>query len=412
MEGELVAPQKQIKILKSPKSPAGSSRDMLSVSSRVRKSVTCAAKKLRKKARVSREQRELMQLLQSRFAQFPSDEDVLKLRRTAKWLVRPGLGILAADDSVYQTDATLKSFELSASFQNRRKLYDVFLGSQLELDTCLSGVLLREDTVFYTWHGGKKLTRLIQEHKLKLGFRLDKGVVHLPGTSGEYGTWGLDTLEDTCKRIKEKGAEFALWRCVYRITPTTPSRQAILENSTTLALFAMICQTYGLVPIVSAEVLQQGDHDGEEARQSMREILVGLVKALQDHHVLLEGTLVRVTAAAPGCCYKGCQDTGQVAANTIKTLNECLPPAIGGVFLAREHNLARSLTLLNDIQNCKIKKAFSISFCFSRVIQSDAVSTWAGQDKNLDRARTQLMTRLQVRYIHADEEAPGKIHTC
>ncbi|GFO00209.1 fructose-bisphosphate aldolase [Plakobranchus ocellatus] len=270
--------------------------------------------------------------LASSFVKFLSDEDALRLEHVARSLVKPGLGILAADDSVKEIDATLKDFKLPHSFQSRRKLYEVFLGGTMELDRHLSGVLLREESILHTWPSGKRqLTHLIKDHNLKLGIRLDKGVVRLPGTEGEYSTWGLDTLGESCKRVKDMGAEFALWRCVYKISPTTPSRLAILENSTTLALFAMICQTYGLVPIVSAEVLQQGDHDGEEARQALREILVGLVKALQDHHVLLEGTLVRVTAAAPGCCYKGCQDTGQVAANTIKTLNECLPAAIGGV---------------------------------------------------------------------------------
>ena len=67
------------------------------------------------------------------------------------------------------------------------------------------------------------------------------------------------------------------------------------------------------------------------------------------------------------------------------------------VLLARDEDLCMSLAILNHIQNCPIKKPFFVSFCFSRVIQEGVASVWAGQNKNLNKAREELMRRAKVR---------------
>lgn len=53
---------------------------------------------------------------------------------------------------------------------------------------------------------------------------------------------GLDGLYERCAQYKKDGADFAKWRCVLKITPTTPSRLAIIENANVLARYASICQ--------------------------------------------------------------------------------------------------------------------------------------------------------------------------
>lgn len=53
---------------------------------------------------------------------------------------------------------------------------------------------------------------------------------------------GLDGLYERCAQYKKDGADFAKWRCVLKITPTTPSKLAILENANVLARYASICQ--------------------------------------------------------------------------------------------------------------------------------------------------------------------------
>lgn len=53
---------------------------------------------------------------------------------------------------------------------------------------------------------------------------------------------GLDGLYERCAQYKKDGADFAKWRCVLKITPTTPSNLAIIENANVLARYASICQ--------------------------------------------------------------------------------------------------------------------------------------------------------------------------
>lgn len=66
----------------------------------------------------------------------------------------------------------------------------------------------------------------------------------MPYLSGAFSrcVTGLDGLYERCAQYKKDGADFAKWRCVLKITPTTPSKLAIMENANVLARYASICQ--------------------------------------------------------------------------------------------------------------------------------------------------------------------------
>ncbi|GFR69892.1 fructose-bisphosphate aldolase [Elysia marginata] len=323
-----------------------------------------------------------------------------QLRHTARQLMTPGLGILAADDSVVQLGQKLRSINMVNIETNRLRYHEMLLGVDAGEDDLMnfyfSGVLMREESLGKSAQAEKKLSRLIIERDILLGIRFDTGVEKLVGCDREYVSTGLDSVMDAIKRTTGKGLKFGLFRCVFRVSELTPSTQALFENSLILAKFAVICQQSGIVPIVAPEVLTEGSHGHEEARSVLREILTTLVKLMVDHHVFLEGTLIRVAACKPGLCFKGQKDLKRVADDTTRTLNECLPPAVGGVLLSRDEDLCTSLTILNNIQNCHMKKPFFVSFCFSRVIQEDVVAMWAGQNKNRKKARTELMRRAEL----------------
>lgn len=65
-----------------------------------------------------------------------------------------------------------------------------------------------------------------------------------------------------CRRFYAQGARFAKWRAVYTIDPASglPSEVAVRLANERLALYALICQQAGLVPIVEPEVLADGSH--------------------------------------------------------------------------------------------------------------------------------------------------------
>lgn len=64
---------------------------------------------------------------------------------------------------------------------------------------------------------------------------------------------GLDGLYERCAQYKKDGADFAKWRCVLKITPTTPSHLAIIENANVLARYASICQMVSWDPVIPLE---------------------------------------------------------------------------------------------------------------------------------------------------------------
>lgn len=58
---------------------------------------------------------------------------------------------------------------------------------------------------------------------------------------------GLDGLSERCAQYKKDGADFAKWRSVLKISDTTPSELAIMENANVLARYASICQQVGVM---------------------------------------------------------------------------------------------------------------------------------------------------------------------
>ncbi|OBS68796.1 hypothetical protein A6R68_02652 [Neotoma lepida] len=80
----------------------------------------------------------------------------------------------------------------------------------------------------------------------------------------------------------------------------TPSALAIMENAYVLARYASICQQNGIVPIVEPEILPDGDHDLKRCQYVTEKVLAAVYKALSDHRVYLEGTLLKPNMVTPG----------------------------------------------------------------------------------------------------------------
>ena len=162
------------------------------------------------------------------------------------------------------------------------------------------------ETVYQKADDGTSFIDLIKGKGIIAGIKVDKGVVPLMGSEGESTTQGLDDLSARCAQYKKDGCDFAKWRCVLKIGKNTPSYQSMLENANVLARYASICQMNGLVPIVEPEVLPDGDHDLDRAQKVTETVLAFVYKALNDHHVYLEGTLLKpnMVTAGQSCATK------------------------------------------------------------------------------------------------------------
>ncbi|KAI5083414.1 hypothetical protein GOP47_0003157 [Adiantum capillus-veneris] len=230
------------------------------------------------------------------------------------------------------------------------------------------------------------------------GIKVDKGIVDLADIDGETTTQGLDGLAQRCQQYYNAGAQFAKWRAMLNnIGPTEPSPLAILENENGLARYAIICQDNGLVPILELEILVDGPNDIKKCAAVMEIVLFDAVyKALSDHHVLLEGTLLKPNMVTPRS--KAPKTTPQeIAKYTVQALQRMIPPVVPGVmFLLGGQNEEEATLNLNAMNELDTKKPWPLSFSFGRALQANTWKTWAGKKENIPTAQAALLARCKA----------------
>ena len=87
---------------------------------------------------------------------------------------------------------------------------------------------------------------------------------------------------------------------------------------------------HGIVPIVEPEILPDGDHDLKRCQYVTEKVLAAMYKALSDHHVYLEGTLLKpnMVTAGHSCSHK--YTNQEIAMATVTALRRTVPPAVPG----------------------------------------------------------------------------------
>jgi fructose-bisphosphate aldolase class I len=87
-----------------------------------------------------------------------------------------------------------------------------------------------------------------------------------------------------------------------------------------------------------SQVLPDGDHDLDRAQKVTETVLAAVYKALNDHHVFLEGTLLKpnMVTAGQSCTTK--YTPQDIAAATVTALNRTVPAAVAGT-VSLTHNL-------------------------------------------------------------------------
>ena len=248
-------------------------------------------------------------------------EYAAELVTNARKIASTGKGILAADESTGTIGKRFAGINVENNEENRRK-YRQLLFQTSGIEEYISGVILFEETLYQKADDGTPFVNVLNSKGILPGIKVDKGVKPLFGTNGECVTQGIDDLDARCSKYYAQGARFAKWRAVLHIKDSigaTPSLVAIDENAQTLARYASICQANGLVPIVEPEVLMDGDFSIEVAAVCTEKVLAACYKALSDHHVLLEGTLLKPNMVRSG-------SDAAVQAEILKKFQEQNPP--------------------------------------------------------------------------------------
>ncbi|EJD76644.1 fructose-bisphosphate aldolase [Loa loa] len=320
-----------------------------------------------------------------------------ELRQIANQIVAPGKGILAADESTGSMDKKLKPIGLENVEENRRLYRQLLFTAGDEMSKYISGVIMFHETFYQKGDDGTPFVQILQKKGILPGIKVDKGVVPMAGTVGEGTTQGLDDLNSRCAQYKKDGAQFAKWRCVHKIGATTPSHMALVEIAEVLARYASICQQHGLVPIVEPETLPDGEHDLHRCQKVTELVLSYTYKALIDHHVYLEGTLLKPNMCMPGMQFKGQCSHEDIARATVTALQRTVPVAVPGVVFLSGGQSEEDATLnLNAINQFPGKKPWALTFSYGRALQASALAAWGGKPENIQAAKEAFLKRAQA----------------
>lgn len=319
-----------------------------------------------------------------------------ELIKTAKYLATPGKGILASDESTGTIGKRLSSINLENVESNRQALRELLFTAPGVFDY-LSGVILFEETLYQKTSDGKPFVDVISAGGAVPGIKVDKGTVEIAGTNGETTTQGLDSLGARCAKYYQAGARFAKWRAVLKVGPAgEPSELAVKQNAEGLARYALICQEHGLVPIVEPEILTDGGHDIMTCAAVTERVLAAVYKSLNDHKVLLEGTLLKTNMVTPG------SDSPKVGAEviaeyTVAALRRTVPPAVPGVvFLSGGQSEEEATQNLNAMNKLELLKPWTLSFSFGRALQQSTLKKWLGKKENVAAAQATFLVRCKA----------------
>uniref|UniRef100_A0A3Q4MHY2 Fructose-bisphosphate aldolase n=1 Tax=Neolamprologus brichardi TaxID=32507 RepID=A0A3Q4MHY2_NEOBR len=286
---------------------------------------------------------------------YPKPNHNLIVTLTLKPHFEPQKGLQTCEDQCVIVECSmakrLNPIGVENTEENRRRYRQLLFTADQRIDSCIGGVIFFHETLYQNTDDGVNFAKLIKDRGIVVGIKVDKGVVPLAGTNGETTTQGLDGLSERCAQYKKDGADFAKWRSVLKISETTPSELAIFENANVLARYASICQQNGIVPIVEPEILPDGDHDLKRCQYVTEKVLAAVYKALSDHHVYLEGTLLKPNMVTAGHSCPTKYSSEEIAMATVTALRRTVPPAVPGKILVCVYNRKNSRSGMVSVCN-------------------------------------------------------------
>ncbi len=315
-----------------------------------------------------------------------------ELEATARAMVAPRKGILAADESSPTIKKRFDSIQVESTEENRRS-YREMLFTTAGVEEFISGVIFFDETLRQSTADGTPFPKLLQEKGIIPGIKVDKGAKALAGAEGEKVTEGLDGLRDRIAEYHSLGARFAKWRAVITIGDGIPSDTCLDANAHALARYAALCVEGGLVPIVEPEVLMDGPHAIELCAEVTERALRKVFSALTDQRVPLRETILKPNMVLSGTECPQQVDVRRVAEETLRCFRNAVPAEVPGiVFLSGGQSDELATAHLNEMN--KIGGApWELSFSYGRALQASPLKAWAGRAAHLPAAQKALYHR-------------------
>lgn len=105
-----------------------------------------------------------------------------ELIENARRIVRPGFGILAADESTGTIAQRFSKIDVENTEENRRAYRELLFTTE-GIENYISGVILFEETLNQKAADGTPFPELLKSKGIIPGIKVDKGLVIIPGTN-------------------------------------------------------------------------------------------------------------------------------------------------------------------------------------------------------------------------------------
>jgi fructose-bisphosphate aldolase, class I len=317
------------------------------------------------------------------------------IEETARALVAPGKGILAADES----DGTIKkrfdSIGIESTEDNRRAYRDMLFTTEGAADH-ISGVILYDETIRQSALDGTPFPKLLESQDVIPGIKVDKGAKDLAHAAGEKITEGLDGLRERLAEYVSLGARFTKWRAVITIGAGIPSEYCLWTNAHALARYAALSQEAGLVPIVEPEVLMDGDHTIETSFDVTSRTLHAVFTELRDQRVHFEQMLLKPNMVLSGYDASGRAGVQEVAEQTIRCFRRHVPAAVPGIVFLSGGQTDEDATAHLNAMNAMGPHPWELSFSYGRALQAPSLKAWAGDAANVEPGQAAYLHRAKM----------------
>jgi fructose-bisphosphate aldolase class I len=322
----------------------------------------------------------------------------IQLVETARALVAPAKGILAADESSGTIKRRFDAIGVESTEQNRRD-YRELLFRTPGAANYISGVILYDETLRQKGADGTPLVKVLQDQGIIPGIKVDAGTKPLTFAETELVTEGLDGLRERLAEYYQLGARFSKWRAVITIGEGIPSDYCIEVNTHALARYAALSQEAGIVPIVEPEVLMDGDHSIEACLDATTRTLHELYHQLAHQRVKLEGTLLKPNMVLSGNKASNRAAAEEVGRLTVNCFKQTVPAAVPGIVFLSGGQSDDEATMNMDAIARYGKQAgapWQLSYSFGRGLQAAPQKAWSGKAENVATAQAAFHHRAKV----------------
>ena len=325
--------------------------------------------------------------------------DTKLMTETARAMVAPGRGLLAADESAGTCKKRFDSVNVECTEENRRA-YRELLFTTPGASEYISGVILFDETLRQKTKDGINFADYLKKNGILPGIKVDAGAHDMALHPGEKVTEGLDKLAERMKEYFSMGARFAKWRAVITIGDGIPTQACLQANAHALARYSAICQEASIVPIVEPEVLLDGNHTAEKSERVHERTLETLFHEIFRQDVLPECLILKASMCVSGKENAKQAGVQEVAERTIRVLKRTVPAALPGVVFLSGGQTDENATAHLDAMN-RLGAPWPLTFSYSRALQNVALKTWRGQAGNVAAAQKAFHHRARMNSLAA-----------